>query len=204
MTFDEALELVTRSGGEVHRRQLRARARRWRDHCRKHELDPLHPSADAWSAYVAGYRWDRTRANKERSAVRMVLHAAGVLDDEHGLGTGNQRWRLDALDGTPTGDLVAAFVAGRYPHRAQVARSALAKLITWADFVAVPVSQITAADLSDFDLWLRGVGGQREILVVARDWVEFLRERETQPGGKALGGLRRASDGQARTSPRGG
>lgn len=174
MTFEEATLIAMRTGGEVHRRQLRKRAARWLEHCRAHGVDPLHPTWEDWAAYEAAHDWDANRANKERSAVRRVLLAAGVLDHEHGLGSGNQRWRLDGLLGTPTGDLLAGFVDARYAHRPAVARSALAKLLTWADLMAIPMEAVTMPDLDDFDYWLRSVGGQREIMVIARDWVEYL------------------------------
>ena len=172
--FERATRELIATMAVGHARQVRVRAERFAAYCERMDIDPLTASAPEWAMYVAAQRWTPTRAYKEKSAVRKVVAAAGQLTTEHGLGSGNQSSRLIGFDSST----IDAFLAAAYPERAPVARSALAKLATWCDEVGVGIHGVNGPDVDDFDDWLRTVmptpGSGREIVVIARDWAEFL------------------------------
>lgn len=157
----------------MHQRQLRVRILRWLEHCHVTGSDPLECSADRWSAYVDGKGWDAARRAKEASAVRLFLAAEGVLSNEHGLGTGAQSSRLPPL-GSRDRACIESFLESSYPGRRDPARSALCKLAVWCDEMAIPLLSFDELDIDDFGYWLRGVGGTREVMVVARKWARHV------------------------------
>ena len=181
-TYATALDAVLGALSAGHARQVRPRANRFAIHCAATGLDPLAIDGRDWDRYVRSQGWNASRSSKERSAVRLVLAAAGRVAGDHGLGPGNERWRLVSTD-DPDGR-IEAFVGALYPRRAAVCRSALTRLWAWAaDFGANPFA-IPCRDADDFAWWLRDTTGmprQGETVVIARDWAWYLATGERRP-----------------------
>lgn len=187
-TYASALEQVLGTLSPALARQVRPRANRFADYCSATGLDPLTIDGPDWDDYVRSQGWDASRRSKEKSAVRLVLAAAGRVPGDHGLSPGNERWRL-ASTNDPDGR-IDAFVVALYPRRASVCRSALTRLWAWAADFGVDPFAITSRDADDFAWWLqdtKGMPRSGEIVVIARDWAWFLatgeRRRRQNRGG---------------------
>lgn len=199
-TYAIALDAVLGTLSTGHARQVRPRANRFANYCIATGLDPLTIAGPDWDDYVRSQGWDANRGSKEKSAVRLVLAAAGRVAGDHGLRPGNERWRLTSTN-DPEGH-IEAFVTTFYPQRISVCRSALTRFWAWAaEFGAEPFA-ITSRDADDFAWWLRDTKGMPrsgEIAMIGRDWAWYLTTGQRRPR-QNRGGTKPKDAGLARRS----
>lgn len=177
-------------------RSFRSYTRRYLALVEAANLDPLSPDRHALVSAInaAGLRgqapWKlRWVARTVATQLRVAAEAPG------GLGLGRTEDLLAELQPGVLADAVEAVVHDY--ARPAVARSAIGRLLMWANETGIGAVELSAGDLPDFDLWLRARTGRRqsEILVVARRVCRALDQLGMPPSSSA-------ARGEARTPPR--
>jgi hypothetical protein len=170
--FAEAVERAAaarRNSGDA--RTIRAVGEHWHAWALRHAITPLAPHRSDLDRFVAA---SPTRSpNKLRWALRTIFASADVAAEDHGLGIGVQRARLEQIEDSSLRELVRRVIDSG-GHRTGVWRSGLAKLVAWTEASGIHPLDVTAPDLDDYLEWIRQVGGaEEELMVIARRFVEM-------------------------------